>query len=280
MVVSPGLVQRRAEVASEIRRLAPDIGKVTEDVLADMYSAKQLNGIASDKPINIDDGTRISIAQGAQINQLVRQSEITKTLEIGFAYGFSTIWILDALQSRGRSSHVSIDPFETTEFGGIGLYQVKRLSVATTFEWICEYSIHALARLIKTNKKYDFIFIEGNHRFDDVLVDFYLSDQLVSPGGFLAFDDMWMPSVQTVVSFVLKNRQYKVVAQPVRNVMVLQKIADDDRHWAHYEKFEVSDPEREQSVSGLRQMVLQCARITGTEQMLRRIWASLPGPRP
>jgi len=111
--------------------------------------------------------TRTSIAQGAQINQIIRQSETS----------FSTVWILDALRSRLNSLHVAIDPFEITLYGGIGLQQIKRLNAAVGFEWVAERSIHALSRLIKSEAKFDFIFIDGNHRFDDVLVDFYLSDE-------------------------------------------------------------------------------------------------------
>jgi len=242
-------ISQRAKVAAHgmlerlnrrrIRELAPNIDKETEEVLVDMYSASRLRGTASNQPINVDAKTRISIAQGAQINQIIRQSKMTKSLEIGFAYGFSTVWILDALRSRLNSLHVAIDPFEITQWGGVGLHQIKRLNAALGFDWIAECSIHALSRLIKTEQKFDFILIDGNHRFDDVLVDFYLSDQLVSPGGLLIFDDMWMPSVRTVVNFILTNRQYKIVSQPIRNMMVLKKLADDDRDWCHFENFKV-----------------------------------------
>jgi hypothetical protein len=75
------------------------------------------------------------------------------------------------------------------------------------------------------------------------VVDFYLSDQLVSPGGLMAFDDMWMPSVRTVISFILTNRQYKIVPQSVQNMMVLKKIADDNRDRLHFEKFIVHEDE-------------------------------------
>ena len=233
-------IRQHIEIAAEIKRLVPNIGKDAEKVLADMYTTKQLHGTASDEPITLDVTTRIDIAQGAQLNRLIRQSQTNKSLEIGFFYGFSTIWILDALRSRRGSRHVAIDPFEITQAHGVGLQQVKRLSDAPSFEWIAEYSIHALSSLIKKNEKFDFIFIDGNHRFDDVLVDFYLSDQLLLPGGILAFDDMWMPSVRTAISFILTNRQYKVIPQPVENMAVLKKIAEDDRYWFHFKRFSVS----------------------------------------
>ena len=77
-----------------------------------------------------------------------------------------------------------------------------------------------LCRCLSKAGKFDFIFIDGNHRFDDVLVDFYLSDQLISPGGLIVFDDMWMRSVRTTINFILTNRQYKIAQQPVENIMV------------------------------------------------------------
>jgi predicted O-methyltransferase YrrM len=233
---------QRAKVIIEIRRSASDIHKDTEEVLADMYSATHLNGTVSDQPIKLDGITKISIDQGAQINRIIRQSHICKSLEVGFAYGFSTIWILDGLRSRPNSRHVAIDPFEITAWGGVGLQQLKRLSVGPSFQWMNDQSIHALPRLIKTGDKFDFIFIDGNHRFDDVLVDFYLSDQLVSPGGLIIFDDLWMPSVRTAISFILTNRSYKVVPQPIQNMMVLEKLADDNRDWRHFERFKVFNP--------------------------------------
>ena len=239
--------------------------------MAEMYSASQLRGTEGDQPINLVSITRISIAQGAQINRIIRQSEIIKSLEIGFAYGFSTVWILDALRSRIGSRHIAIDPFEITLFCGIGLEQVKRLSTAPVFEWIAEHSIHALSRLIKSGEKFDFIFIDGNHRFDDILVDFYLSDQLISPGGLMVFDDVWMPSVQTVINFILTNRQYKIVSQPIRNMTVLKKFADDNRDWNHFESFKVSNPKHRRITSALRQMVLKVSRATGTEGTIRQI---------
>jgi predicted O-methyltransferase YrrM len=269
MTLSNEAIPQRAKVAAEIRELAPNIDKETEEVLVEMYSASQLRGTAGDQPLR--NQVKISIAEGAQINQIIRQSETNKSLETGFAYGFSTVWILDALRSKRNSRHVAIDPFEITKYGGVGLHQVKRLSAAPGFEWIADYSIHALSKLIKSEEKFDFIFIDGDHRFEGVLVDFYLSDQLVRPGALMVFDDMWMPSIRTVVNFILTNRQYKIVPQPVQNMLVLKKLADDNRDWRHFESFKISNLERGRVDSALRQIALKLLRTTGTEGMLRRI---------
>jgi len=244
MIPTAELISPRNKVIAELSTLAPNIDKWTMQVLADMYSAKQLGGTVNDQPININAQTRIPIAEGAQLNQIVRQSKTFRSLEIGFAYGFSTVWILDALRARDGSRHVAIDPFELTWWGGVGLQQVKRLCAKPSFEWIDDSSIHALSRLIKSEEKFDFIFIDGNHRFDDVLVDFYLCDQVVSAGGLIAFDDASWPSVRTAINFILTNREYQLIPQPVQSMTVLKKLADDNRHWEHFQSFAIGNPKR------------------------------------
>jgi len=187
---------------------------------------------------------RISIAQGAQIHRLIRESGARESVEVGFAYGFSTIWILDALARRPGAVHRAIDPFEETLWSGIGVQLVRDLGDnGVRFEWLSDYSIHSLSQLIKQGRLVDFVFIDGNHRFDDVIVDFYLADQLTRIGGLISLDDNWMLSIQTAANFITSNRYYETVDQPVRNMLVFRKIGDDrERSWNHFESFVVAQP--------------------------------------
>jgi len=228
---------KRSRINNELKELAPNLHQATINVLLDMYSSDRLQGTESDKPIPLDGISAISLEQGAMLNQLMRTHATELSLEIGFAYGFSTIWMLDALLSRNNCLHVSIDPFEKSRYGGIGLYQVQRLAHETRFNWKNDLSIHALSDLIREAAKFDFVFIDGNHRFDDVIVDFYLSDQILKPGGLIAFDDMWMPSIQAAVSFVLNNRDYELIPQSSWNMAVIKKTRNDVRDWKHYNNF-------------------------------------------
>ncbi|HXW72724.1 MAG TPA: hypothetical protein VEK34_15080 [Methylocella sp.] len=69
------------------------------------------------------------IEQGATMNWLMRSHAVNRSLEIGFAYGFSTIWMLDGLRPRRNALHVAIDPYELSLWHGVGLAQVERLGV-------------------------------------------------------------------------------------------------------------------------------------------------------
>jgi predicted O-methyltransferase YrrM len=233
----PARRRNRSEAEAEIRAAAPGIGAAALDALSDMYTASALPGTGGPDPLPIDDTTRIGVAQGAELRRFMREVEATRALEVGLAYGFSTVWMLDALAGRPDARMVSIDPFQFAEWKGIGLRQAARVAGATRHDWIDAFSIIALTDLIRAGDRFDFCFIDGNHRFDDVLVDFYLADQLVRPGGIIALDDMWMPSIRTVAEFVLANRAYERLHQPVRNLAVLRKQRDDDRDWRHFEPF-------------------------------------------
>jgi predicted O-methyltransferase YrrM len=206
-----------------------------EAILNDMYSEPRLQG--TNGLVEIDPITRIQKTAGSELNRLVRENGAKRSLEIGLAYGFSTIWIMDALPSD--ASHTAIDPFQESLWGGVGQTQARRLS-GKKFELLEDYSIHALSDFIRRGERFDFIFIDGNHRFDDVLVDFYLADQVLNVGGLMVLDDIWMASIRTVMSFVLANRAYQVVPQASHLMVALKKLKDDDRSWRHFRPFSVT----------------------------------------
>jgi predicted O-methyltransferase YrrM len=228
-----------ADVVREtIRRSCPQMRERTVDVLEEMYSSPTLAGLDGlVKEIGL---TRISIEQGASMSRLVTERGLARSLEIGFAYGFSTIWLLDAVSRLEGGRHEAIDPLETRSWAGVGLRQVAAAGFGHLFTWTELESCHRLSQLAHARMVYDFVFVDGNHRFDDVLVDFYLSDKILRVGGLMALDDTWMPSVRSAVDFIVRNRQYAVVEQGCRNMVVFEKLEYDKRHWKHFEPFETS----------------------------------------
>ena len=179
----------------------------------------------------LDPATHISPEEGMWIHNLCRQLRPKKTVEIGLAYGFSTIYILAALHENGMGSHTAIDPHQPA-YHEIGLRHPEKLNMADAFSLIRQMSVPALVDLHRKDEHFEFIFIDGNHRFDDVLVDFILSSEVCAIGGHIILDDMWVPAVQKTVSFVRLNRKDFVEAQsPIANVAALRKIAEDTRSW-------------------------------------------------
>ncbi len=203
--------------------------------LAELRQEKRI--FIGDEMLKIDEDTWVSPTQGSMLHHFASQPNVKRCLEIGFAYGFSTMYILEALRDKSDASHVAIDPHEDTYWKSVGLKLVKHLGY-NNFRWVKNYSIHELSRLIQHGSKFDLIYIDGNHRFDDILVDFYLSDQVLSVGGYLILDDMWMRSTRLVKQFIASNRAYKEIPQNSANAVVFEKIADDSRQWNHFEEFD------------------------------------------
>lgn len=72
---------------------------------------------------SINPATGISPAEGMWIYELCRKIKPQATLEIGLAYGFSTLYFLAALAANNSGQHTSIDPYQMKvpgQWAGIG----------------------------------------------------------------------------------------------------------------------------------------------------------------
>jgi len=134
--------------------------------------------------------SQISREEGEFLQQIVATVRPKVSLEIGLAYGVSSLFICDALAAVGAERHIVIDPhqFEVpAEFvtadpestrGGFGVIGLRNLRAAG-FEALVEFhalpSHIALPRLLEAGRRIDFAFIDGWHTFDYVMVDFFTS---------------------------------------------------------------------------------------------------------
>lgn len=177
--------------------------------------------------------TKISPRQGLWLYDLNRMVKPKATLEIGLAYGFSMLFFLAALNKNGRGQHTAIDPFPWH-----GIAAAKAREVGMPIEIINELSECAGVDLRRNQRKFDIIFIDGMHRFDNALIDFTLFARLCTTGGYIILDDMWMRSIKTVVEFIGANRKDFVrVPAPIRNIAAFRKIGEDERKWDHFRNF-------------------------------------------
>ena len=75
----------------------------------------------------------ISREDGEALAKVIKATGARRTLEIGFAYGVSTLFILDALKESGGGHHTAIDPFEADGYGNVGLRSVQRAGFEDSF---------------------------------------------------------------------------------------------------------------------------------------------------
>jgi len=223
------IVNRLRPEVSESAFLSP-LGEPFASVLCSMYAREPQLG--SDGKLHpIDTTARISSSQGMWIYQLIRDMKPERTLEIGLALGFSTVYFLAALQKNGKGNHIAIDPFEYL-WHDVGLTRAKVTNVAPgTFTHINEHCVKVLTKMWDEERRFDVILIDGDHKFDGVMIDFYLTSLVCGTGGFIIFDDLMMLPVRRCIDFVRKNRaDFIEVDTGLPNMTAFRKVGDDKRN--------------------------------------------------
>lgn len=163
----------------------------------------------------------------------ITEKKITKTIETGFAMARSASHIIAAT----NSNHIAIDPFQD-HYRRQGEKNIEKLGFTDKLTLIEDFSHNVLPKLLSENKSFEFIFIDGDHKFDGILVDFYFADHLLTQNGYVLFHDSWMRSTRLVEKFIKKNRSdYKLIKTPLRNFIMFQKVGEDNRGGNHFNEF-------------------------------------------
>jgi predicted O-methyltransferase YrrM len=207
--------------------------------LLSMYHGEPQTG-SDGKTRKIDPVAGVIPANGMWLYDECLRLAPRTSLEVGFAFGFSTLFILAGIAKNGSGMHLAVDQFEVSAYGGVGLQKVQEVCATANFRFVQESSVHATTDLEREHSSFDFIFIDGNHRFDDALVDFTLFSRLLNKGGLIVFDDLWMPSLRTAVAFVQTNREDFLRIPSPPTLAAFERIGDDARLWEHFIPFAVA----------------------------------------
>ncbi len=178
-------------------------------IIAEIYRTQQVQDAQGQHyPLQgeIDPG------EGELLFQLVQSdSSIRRTLEVGCANGLASMHLCAALASRDQALHTIIDPFQSTDWHGVGISNLRR-SGYDHFELIEEPSEFALPRLAQSHAgEFDLAFIDGWHTFDHTLLDLFYANRLVRVGGYIVVDDTTQPAVAKAVSYLSRYPAYKIL---------------------------------------------------------------------
>lgn len=131
-------------------------------------------------------------------------------VEVGMAFGLSSLAILTALRDAGGTGRlISIDPYQSTTWRGIGTANVERAGLSGMHELMETPDYLGLPRLLEARTRVDFGYIDGWHTFDYTLLDFWYLDRMVPQGGVVAFNDAGLRAVHRVMRFVRTHRRYR-----------------------------------------------------------------------
>lgn len=178
-----------------------------QDIVNRIYSTREVRdarGVARKLT------SEVSPDEGELLGRLIDRYKVSTSLEIGCAYGLSSLYICQALARQSTPNHTIIDPFQSKNWGNIGVDHLREAG-CDFFSIIEELSEIALPKLLTGGAKYDMVLIDGLHTFDQALVDFYFADRMLRDGGIMVFDDVHLPCIRMVCRYVMTYGNYQVV---------------------------------------------------------------------
>ena len=186
----------------------------------------------------MDEVTRISREKGMLLYHLCLERKPKIVLEVGLAYGFSTVYLLAALREAGRGRLISIDPLETRLWHGVGAQRGVQLDMQDRFKVIEKRAEYAIPRLLAKRLRVQLVFIDGDHHFDSAMMDFTLAARLCGIGALIVLDDLYWPSIQCLVRYIEANRKdWRRIPSPLADVGLFEKVGKDERGWHHFVRF-------------------------------------------
>ena len=139
----------------------------------------------------------ITPEKGEWLYETVREHGFKRCLEIGCLFGFSSLYLAQACAEIGghldivdRPKQVVIWNGEPVDLGNAAERHIEEAGYNDCVTFYREYSHAALAQLAALEKRYDFAFVDADHRFISVLLDVIGVDRLLVVGGAIALDDI------------------------------------------------------------------------------------------
>jgi predicted O-methyltransferase YrrM len=191
----PDLLLRLVTKLAASPAAAPDISQ-------EMLSAGEV-GVEPEVDVFFD---AINVPEALEIYSAVRAIAPDHSAEIGFCCAGSGLAILKALEDQHRGMHHVCDPYQSTYAKNAGLQNVQKAQLAHRLDFQERFP----EEVFPTLPSLQFVFIDASHLFDISILDFVLADKKLEVGGVVAFHDLWMPSLQKLVRYILANRNYEI----------------------------------------------------------------------
>jgi len=158
--------------------------------------------------------SNVSRDEALLLSYAVKYLRPVKSIEIGLAKGVSTLAILGAIRENKIGHHVVCDPFQA-DYQNAGIEMVRRAGLDQFWTFHRKFA----EEVVPTIDSCEFAFIDASHLFDLTLCEFVLVDKKLCEGGVVGFHDLWMPSLQKLLRFVLANRGYEIWSPPTTQVL-------------------------------------------------------------
>lgn len=137
------------------------------------------------------------------------------SVDVGLGAASSAIAIAAARMSLGlRSKHISLDPYQESRSGSVGLVEISNASMDAFVDWLPERSESFFSASIAENKKYDFVFVDGAHDIGQKLTDSFYIQQVLNPGGLVVFHDGLLFSTSVAIKYLVTQCNFRLLFLP------------------------------------------------------------------
>jgi len=201
-----------------------DLGIMTKDTLNELpgvlIEALDEKMISDGRGNLVELHSNISKQEAKILYETVFEFSPQNSVEIGCAMGISSLAILKACEDNNKGLHTIIDPYQSTTWSNIGLTLIRKANLDQRMVFYERFPEEILPNL----GEIDFGFIDGSHLFDYTMMDFVLIDKKLRVGGLIGFHDLWMPSLKSMLRFILNNRSYTLVSEVKKPKRIRKKI--------------------------------------------------------
>jgi len=149
------------------------------------------------------------------MQQWLQDHGCSRLIEIGLAYGISSLFLCDALANRHEIIYHIIDPYQARDWASVGLHNLAAAGYAERVQFHAEPAEICLPRLWQMGFRCDFALIDGDHTVEKVMTDFFWINRLLVVGGIVIFDDIQLPAILQMVAQVQANPAYRPLDLPV-----------------------------------------------------------------
>jgi predicted O-methyltransferase YrrM len=147
------------------------------------------------------------------LRDFIIENDVSDVLEIGFHKGKSSAYFAAALEDRGKGHLVTIDKARAKKLSPNIHDVVTTLGLSHRVTPIFAERSHTweLAKMVRTNPRpqFDMCYFDGGHTWDVTGFGFVLVDMLLSPGGWIIFDDLDWTISKSLVRTPARAHQYR-----------------------------------------------------------------------
>jgi predicted O-methyltransferase YrrM len=163
------------------------------------------------------------ISQGEKIKELILDIKPKVSLEVGLAYGISSLFILEALTEVNGQKHILIDSGQDIYWKNIGLLNIKRAGYDKAIEFYNRFSFDVLPRLYMEGQRIQFAYLDTTKVFDILFTDTFFISKMLDVGGVFVLDDVSFPAIRKIARFYSQHPSYEIVMQYKPDKVSLKK---------------------------------------------------------